>query len=522
MSWLPFRTRSHTPGVRASLALLVVGCVLPISLVAGYLIVDYYKHQHAQLTVNAISRARAMRSIVDHDFASAESALQVLATSRFLTKGDLGGFHAQASEAVQHMQARNIVLLSPTGQFLLTTFRPFGEPLPTQAIPANLMRVLEQGKPAVSDLFRGRITGDWIFSIGVPVRRHGATIYSLHATVTPAQLAGVLAEQKLPDSWRAAITDGDGSVVARTHEVKKFLGKQVVPDLWQRMSVSDEGGFESRTLDGIPVLTVYSRSPVTKWAVVVGIPLDEVTAGLRQTVALLLLASGAALIVGLALAWFIGGRVARSITGLIQPARALGSGDMVTIPPVHFSEAREMGQALLDAATRLRRVQYEAHHDTLTGLPNRTLFHIFIDRHLALCRRDQTELAILYLDLDGFKAVNDTYGHATGDLLLRAVSARIMDTIRDSDIAARLGGDEFAIALLHADVDNARAFATKLIDVISAPYQIGAIVATISASIGVAGYPVSATDIDTLLKSADRAMYKAKELGRRRTHVAAR
>lgn len=511
----------RAPGVRSSLAFLVIGCVFPIAFVAGFLIFDYYKQQHAQLTTNAVSYARAMISIVDHDFSSTQSALQALSTSRVLLRGDLAGFYAQALEAQRNMHVRNIVLLGPTGQFLLTTYRPWGEAPPAQPAPPVLKRSLESGKIAVSDLFAGRITGGQIFSISVPVKRDGVIIYSLHATVTPSQLSGVLAEQKLPDTWRAAVIDSSGSVVARTHEIEKFLGKKVVPDLWQRMRTSNEGGFESKTLDGIPVLTVYSRSPQTGWAIAIGIPLNEITTGLRQTVATLIAASVAALITGLLLARFIGGRIVESIKALIAPTRALGSGQMVTIPPLHFKEAEDMAQALQDAATTLHQAQYAAHHDVLTGLPNRTLFHIFINRQLALCRRDESDLAILFIDLDGFKAVNDSQGHATGDLLLREVSNRIMNAIRDSDIAARLGGDEFAIALLHSNVENANAFAIRLIETISMPYQIGGFEAKISASIGVAGYSVATTDIDTLLKNADRAMYKAKALGKRRVCMAA-
>ncbi|OEZ63897.1 cyclic di-GMP phosphodiesterase Gmr [Duganella sp. HH105] len=90
-----------------------------------------------------------------------------------------------------------------------------------------------------------------------------------------------------------------------------------------------------------------------------------------------------------------------------------------------------------------------------------------------------------------------------------------MSTIRESDIAARFGGDEFAVALLHSSIDNAKVFANKLIDAIAAPYQLGEIEARISVSVGVAGFPTTATDIDTLLKKADRAMYKAKEISKR-------
>jgi diguanylate cyclase (GGDEF)-like protein len=364
------------------------------------------------------------------------------------------------------------------------------------------------------------VAGRLILTIAVPVKRDGSTIYSLNATVAPVQLLSTLTEQKLPDSWRAVIIDSTGSVVARTHEMEKFLGKKVSPALLQRISVSDEDSFETKTLDGIPVITVYSRSQVTKWTVAFGMPLDELTAGLHQTLVWLIVATLAALVIGLSLAWFIGGRVARSITALTKPARALGSGVMLAIPHLHFKEANEMRQALLDAATTLEQANYESHHDVLTGLANRALFHIVVNQQLALCRRNRTALAILYVDLDGFKTVNDTHGHATGDQLLLAVSIRIKGTIRDSDIAARLGGDEFSIALVNCDLENAKVFAGRLIEIVSDPYQLGEIEVKISASIGVAGYPISATDVDTLLKNADHAMYKAKGLGKRRVCAA--
>jgi diguanylate cyclase (GGDEF)-like protein len=516
MSRHPFLKGVHTPGIRMSLAVLVVGCILPIAGMAAFLIFDFYEHEQTQLTMNAISRARAMTSVVDRDFAIAQAALLALSTSPLLTKDDLRGFHAEAVEALRNMQAETIMVLDTTGQLLLTTARPFGEPLPKLANPPLLKRTLEAGKPGVSDLFVGPLAGRLILTIAVPVKRDGSTIYSLNATVAPAQLSSVLTEQKLPDSWRAAIIDSTGSVVARTHEVEKFLGKKVNLDLLQRISISDEDSFESKTLDGIPVFTVYSRSPVTKWTVALGVPLDELTAGLHQTLVRLIVATFGALVIGLSLAWFIGGRVARSITALTKPARALGSGVVLTIPHLHFKEANEMRQALLDAATTLQQANYESHHDVLTGLANRALFHIVVNGQLALCRRSKTALAILYIDLDGFKTVNDTYGHATGDQLLLAVSIRIKGAIRDSDIAARLGGDEFSIALVDCNLDDAIAFAGRLIEIISDPYQLGEIEAKISASIGVSGYPISATDFDTLLKNADHAMYRAKGLGKRR------
>lgn len=339
--------------VRFSLALLTVGCVLPIMVMVTFVILTYYQREQTQIAENTLSRARAVTSAVDREFGSAQAALLALATSPQLAKNDLAAFHAQATVALLNLGAENIVLLDRTGQLLLTTARPFGAPLPRVANPVLLQRILKTGKPGVSDLFLGPIAGELIYTIGVPVKRDGSIIYSLNATVSPTQLLGVLTEQKFPASWRASITDSSGSIVARTHEMKQFFGKKVVPDLLKRMSDSSEDSFETKTLEGIPVLTVFSRSTVTGWTVAIGAPLNELKAGIRQTLAQVLAVTLIALGIGLALAWFIGGRIASAFIELIKPAKALGAGETVTVQRLPIKEANEVGEALLEAAKLL-------------------------------------------------------------------------------------------------------------------------------------------------------------------------
>jgi hypothetical protein len=167
---------------------------------AAFLIFNFYEHEQTQLTINAVSRARAMTSVVDRDFASTQAALLALSTSPLLAKDDLGGFHAQAVEALRNMQAETIVVLDTTGQLLLTTRRPFGELLPKLANPPLLKRTLETGKPGVSDLFVGPVAGRLILTITVPVKRDGSTIYSLNATVAPVQIIELRNAGRSPDS----------------------------------------------------------------------------------------------------------------------------------------------------------------------------------------------------------------------------------------------------------------------------------------------------------------------------------
>jgi diguanylate cyclase (GGDEF)-like protein len=509
------------PGIRSSLAVLALACILPIAAMLAFLISDNYDRAQHELSEAAISRARAMATSIDKEFASTEAALHALVTSPFLAADDIRSFHAQVLQALPNIGAEQILLFDGAQKMLFSTRIRFGEPLPIAPTPPVLKRQFDSGEPRVSDLFFGRVVLHPVFVVTVPVKRDGAIVYFVNASFAPGRLTHVLTGQKLPNTWRATITDSSGSVVSRTHEIERFLGKKVSPGLLRRMGAASEGAFESRTLDGVPVLTAYSRSPLSTWTVVLGMPLEEVTAGLRRTLRDLIVATCAALVIGLWLAWFVGGRIVSSIIALIGPANALGSGGVVTLPPSYFKEASEVGLALQGAAEALRRAEHASHHDFLTGLPNRKLFHILVNQQLALCLRGKQGLAILYIDLDGFKAVNDAYGHAAGDELLRAVSMRITQVIRRSDLAARLGGDEFAVALIHSSPEGAQAVAGKLIDLISEPYRLGRHLAQVSASIGIAAYPESGADCESLLIRSDKAMYAAKSQGKRRFSVGA-
>ena len=507
-------------GIRASLAALAIGCIFPIVSISAFLIYHIYEHQQAQLIVDTLNRVKAINSAVDREIGATQATLQSLGNASSLAKGDLRSFHEQAIETAKNLHVTSIVLFDTNGQIVDSTLNSYGESLPKMNKMPLLQHVIQTGTPGVSDLFMGLISGRLVYTIGVPIKRDNQTVYSLNAMIRNDQLFNVFNEQRLPKSWNVIITDSSGSIVAKTHDLELSFGKKVMPALLQRLSTTNEEAFETTTPEGAPVFVIYSRSPVTNWVVSVSMPQDEVK-GDRRTLALMIFASTIALLAGLILAWLIGGRIAKSITALISPAKALGSRKAVRIPALHFKEANALGQALLDAETTLQRTQYEAHHDALTGMANRAMFDIVVDQQILLCQRNGSSLAIMYIDLDGFKAVNDTYGHSVGDLLLKEVAQRITRAIRHSDFAARFGGDEFAIALIDSDVVAAKIFAENLLNILSESYRLGQIDANVSASIGVAGYPDSGADLATLLESADSAMYKAKISGKQCVCVAA-
>lgn len=164
-----------------------------------------------------------------------------------------------------------------------------------------------------------------------------------------------------------------------------------------------------------------------------------------------------------------------------------------------------------------RQKEYMARHDALTGLANRRHLQERLEAQLAAARKTDSSVALMYIDLDGFKLVNDTYGHDSGDELLRDVARRLRTAVRESDVVARLGGDEFVTSLAHLHSATDVGFvATKLIDVLAAPYALEAGEARISASIGVALFPGDATSAKALLTAADRALYAAKSAGKNR------
>ena len=161
------------------------------------------------------------------------------------------------------------------------------------------------------------------------------------------------------------------------------------------------------------------------------------------------------------------------------------------------------------------RLIYEAQHDSLTGLPNRNLLKDRLSRAIARAERMQLQFAVLFIDLDRFKEINDELGHAAGDALLKQVAARLNACVRGDDTVARLGGDEFVIIVERlADADAATVVADKILQYLAEPFALAERDASVSASIGISLFPDHATDAETLLRNADKATYRAKERGR--------
>jgi diguanylate cyclase (GGDEF)-like protein/PAS domain S-box-containing protein len=188
--------------------------------------------------------------------------------------------------------------------------------------------------------------------------------------------------------------------------------------------------------------------------------------------------------------------------------------------PIHDDDGRTTGAVIVfrdvsDARAALELVSHSAQHDPLTGLPNRTVLSDRISQAIGAAPRHSGQLAVMYLDLDGFKEVNDTLGHPIGDLLLQSVAERLVTCVRASDTVSRAGGDEFVVLLTEAEqAADASIIAARMLKSVAALHLVHGHRLRVTASIGVAVFPGDGDDPDTLIKNADLAMYRVKANGR--------
>ena len=310
----------HQRTIRFWLISLVVACVLPVTIAAGFLVVRSYRQNTASVGLSTIATTRALIQAVDAELYGVQSALQALATSPHLSSGNLAGFHQQARETFAVLTGSNVILTDPTGQQVLNTLKPFGDALPRHGRPDLVARIVETGKPVISDLFHGPVFNGWLISVEVPVVSNGRIIYFLAMGVLPERLSGILHRQNIPANWVAAIFDSTGTIVARTHAPDQFVGKKGSAEFIQRFTEVAEDSVETTTIEGMPIFSSFSRSPRSGWTVGMGIQIADLTSDARRSIALNAVFAVILLALGCLLAAAVGTRISRSIRSL-RPAR---------------------------------------------------------------------------------------------------------------------------------------------------------------------------------------------------------
>jgi diguanylate cyclase (GGDEF)-like protein len=438
----------------------------------------------------------------------------VLATANMFLQGDLAGFHGHAARAAHPGRVLNYVVLDEQGQQLLNTLVPWGQPLPGTGTPPALIGLKEPAGVVLTDHFIGPVSGRPTVAMGLPVRNAQGQPLVLAMGLPTDALNTLLQRQPLPEGWLVALLDRQGVIVARSRDAAQFTGQAAVPALVEAARRGQDGRLHTVTKDGVAVSTSHVHSARWGWTVAVGAPEAQLRAERWSIMPTVIGGTVLALALGLWTAWRLSTRVLSTVQGLNAAAQALREGQPMHLPKVQLREAEDVAMAMQQAARAMEQVKYLAQHDPLTGIANRMLFVELAKHRIALARRQHQALALLAVDLDGFKAVNDTDGHAAGDRVLQQAANRLAATCREADVAARLGGDEFMVLLSSLDAASAERIGERLIDALAQPYTGTA--CRVSASVGLAMYPEHGDTLETLMARADEALYAAKAAGKHR------
>src|SRR6266478_2548414 len=350
--------RRRTLGIQARLMMLALVTALPLVAVASFAILRTVDDQRAQIQSDVRQMVESFLADVDREVSAISAELQVLATSPSLQTGDFREFDQQMRAALQ-IRGTSIVLHDTHAQQLLSTNRPFGEPLPRASNNQMLGRVVESGKPQISDLIMGAVLKRPILTVGVPVFRDGEVVYVLAMGLGPEVLSALMQDQKLSPDWTAAILDRKGIIVARNRDLDRFLGQPVAPMLRAKLQEAIEWWIPNVTSDGIPVYSTFRRSPMTGWTAAIGLPREFVDAPLRRVQWLAFGGGAAGLALSLALAWAAARAIRRPVEALTAATKALGSGEPLGPLLGGVRELDEVGDALHSTAAALARSRVE-------------------------------------------------------------------------------------------------------------------------------------------------------------------
>jgi diguanylate cyclase (GGDEF)-like protein len=321
-----------------------------------------------------------------------------------------------------------------------------------------------------------RTADGWIIPISIPATDNQADVAVLAAIIELNRLTNLFEPQRKKKDGTIIILKPDGTTLFRVPAISGSLGKVIYEE---NLTMVDHGVFHNHSpYDNIHRIVSFQKLKDYPLIVMVSAGFDEVLLPWwHETLAICIIASLITLLTGFMTARFL---------------------------------------AMNRAA--LKRIKFLAYHDALTGLPNRQLAKDRFSRVIAHADRVNAKAAMLFIDLDNFKMINDSLGHAVGDMLLKEISARISDCVRETDTICRHGGDEFVVLLSDVHNDGISGATEKILKRLDCSFDIEGHTLLTSVSIGIAAYPDDGRDFETLLKKSDTAMYRAKESGRNTYH----
>lgn len=505
--------------LRAYLYGMVLAVGLPLVATLIYTIIEVNSDRSLEANQQVVSLASVVAvraaSLID----DVRTILLDLSKTESGTEKNRGECQSDLSLLTRtHPIVSDIVFISSDGQELCSAHAPNNT--------AAAGSAFESGGGDLNNVQLGTAVqlsdGRWVTYFRRPVMRNGVgTDSAIIVMIDLRRYLDELQRLKRPSDLAFMLIDRHGRVLFRSTRAHHWFGRSVLSiravrqALKGRSATSIETGSEGRRL-------IYASTPIgaTGWVSTVSRPAAAVKAPRRRVLEWNILLA-AVVVIGVAvLAHLLGKRISLPLGVLALAAQSAAGGELTKVPTEGASrEVVKLARSFNDMVSARRSAEdklvYMASYDQLTGLANRALFRERLAAAIARARRQEKLVALLFLDLDGFKTVNDTLGHQVGDQLLRAVANRLSREIRETDTLARLGGDEFTVIMENVHhVEDIASVAEKLLSVLSKPFEIGERTLHTSASVGVVVFPLNEANLDDLIAHADAAMYKAKASGR--------
>ncbi len=535
--------------IRSHLLLLVLALSVPLISYVGFEI--YAQKQQAVAHTKSALRtlAKTMASNTGGKIANARLTLERLAARPLVRKVDPQACDSILQELLTlNADYANAAYTNLDGLVVCSAVPPpggkrlnFGQEPAFQYFQKR--RSFDVGQP-----FLGPMAGKWVSVLSMPIwNDQHEMVGGVHIPMDLNAFDPKIPAQFLPEGSRYGFFRDDGIMVWRNLDPEGVIGKRPDAEAARQIVRIRDGEFESLAVDGVVRFFSVVPMPEVGWVAFVGVPMSVVYAEANQraltTTVIALLSITLLGILAISMARWI----ARPIGALAHTARLVHRGDLgaraIVAGPREVLEVANAFNAMTDSlqaasqaleAEIAERKEIEvqmrdmAFHDSLTGLPNRLLLHDRMSQVMAASARGSFYGALMFLDLDDFKPLNDTHGHEVGDQLLKEVADRLTRCVRQMDTVARFGGDEFVVMLgeLHADrgqsMAQAHSIAEKIRVLVSAPYLLTLaqegqpdrqIEHRCSASIGVVLFSQGPASQAEILKQADAAMYQAKKAG---------
>lgn len=429
-----------------------------------------------------------------------------------------------------------LLALRPDGRGLFAEYPAMPGRSQVNHAEADWLRgALRSNGPVMGKPTRGRVSGAPIIVFAAPVRDVSGKVVTVLAGIALLDAADFLKsiqETRLGETGGFLLISPADKLFVSSSDPAMILQPTPPPGvnlLHDRAMSGYRGSGVTVNAKGIEELSVMVTVPSTGWFVVARMPTEEVFRPIGAVRNFMFKASAVFLIVILAILLIALPHILRPLTDAAHAIRAMADGEtrLAPLPLVRDDEVGKLVSGFNFLVEKLRqeetareaseaKLKFMAHHDSLTGLYNRAMLEEHLEKALTRTERDGSQIALLFCDLDGFKAINDQYGHDLGDAVLRQVARRLAEGRRRTDIVARLGGDEFVILL--TGMDDARAaahvVAGQCLSAFGEAFEVSGQTLSLGLSIGIALHAGTAVAPSYLIAQADIAMYQAKRKGK--------